>query len=74
MTVGELKKYLEKRSDGELVVLSMDEEGNRFMPLEEAMPFVYDLEYGDINEPFDVEDDEQGWLEGRYMDAVVLWP
>ena len=36
MTVGELKKYLEKCPDGDLVVLAMDEEGNRFSPLEEA--------------------------------------
>jgi len=74
MTVGELRKYLEKRPDGEIVVLSMDEEGNRFMPLEEAVPFVYDMEDDCIHETFDVEDDEQGWLEGRYEHAVVLWP
>lgn len=71
MTVGELKKYLEKRPDGEIVVLAMDV---RFSPLEEAIPFVYDHIHGDINEEFDVADDEQGWLEGRYEHAVVLWP
>lgn len=73
-TVGELKRFLEKRPDNEIVVLAMDEEGNRFSTLEEAVPFAYDTEDETIYEHFDVEDDEHAWLTGRYVDALVLWP
>ena len=78
MKVIELKAILESLPDDLEIVMSKDAEGNGFSPLaDHSHPD--DVKYcpettwsGEIINAEDIED--EGYTEGDYIDALVLWP
>ena len=80
MTIGDLKKELAVLDDALLVVVSADEEGNRFSPVADLCPCQYTpARYGPgdikIPDPGDPNPDPAHWNpKTDAINAVCLWP
>ena len=78
MTVGELKKQLEKVDDNFIIVMSGDEEGNNFSPLADFSDCQYTPDStwsGTIKTPGSTADPSEDWdSEYNKVNAICLWP
>lgn len=82
MTVKELIEQLQKEDPNRLVVISVDEEGNYFAPVEEITTAAYDAEDeygGNVGlEKLTPELIAEGYSDADVVDdgvpALVLWP
>jgi len=78
MNVGEFKKRLEGISDDTAIILSRDEEGNGFGPLDSVEKMVYIPDWGEVRYPPEATEngcDPEDCYDGDDgVKALVLWP
>lgn len=70
MTVGELKEILKTFPNSQEVILSIDEEGNAFHPLDECTSHWWFPKWGKIRDDEDMEESDKL----HHQRALVLWP
>lgn len=83
ITVGEFKEHLNNYDDNDVIIMSKDEEGNKYSPLDEGMESIYEPECtwsGNIHYLDDMTSEEieekygEDIKNGNLVKCIVLYP